>query len=153
MPFRLRAAVLADLDTLVRFNQAMARETEDRELDAAVLQPGVRRVLEDAHAGRYFVAISDGVDDGAVVGQIMVTTEWSDWRNGHFFWIQSVYVAEAWRRQGVYTALHAHVIAVARARGDVVGVRLYVEPDNERARRTYKKLGMTKTYDVMEQKI
>jgi len=154
--FVVRDAVAADHGVLVAFNQAMARETEDKVLDGAVLARGVRRVLDDARCGRYFVA---AVDDGDVIGQTMITTEWSDWRDGHFYWIQSVYVRPDWRRRGVYRALHAHVVAVARAANDandasadrVVGVRLYVEPHNLRAKTTYQNLGMSQTYNVMEQ--
>lgn len=156
--FTLRAAAATDHAVLVAFNQAMAMETEHKQLDENKLGPGVRRVLEDPTVGCYFVAVADAVaaadgPDGqeSVVGQIMITTEWSDWRNGHFYWIQSVYVAPDWRRRGVYRALHQHVVDHARARGDVVGVRLYVEPDNVRARNTYESLGMVKNYDVMEQ--
>ncbi len=147
-PFTLREAVVADHAAIVAFNQALAMESEHKVLDPLRLSPGVTRVLEDASAGRYFVAV-DGA--GILLGQIMITTEWSDWRNGHFYWIQSVYVAPAARRQGVYRALHQHVVTQARVRGDVVGVRLYVEPDNLRAKSTYESLGMTQTYNVMEQ--
>lgn len=158
--FTLRDATVADHAALVAFNQAMAQETEHKQLDPHKLGPGVRRVLEDAAVGRYFVAVAADIaadadpqrsSEESVVGQIMITTEWSDWRNGHFYWIQSVYVTPAWRRRGVYRALHQHVVDHARARGDVVGVRLYVEPDNVRAKKTYESLGMTKNYDVMEQ--
>ena len=96
-PFTLRAAQAKDADTLIAFNQAMALETEDKQLDAAVLGPGVRRLLADPTLGRYFVAI-DAQDH--VIGQIMITTEWSDWRCGHFYWIQSVYVPPESRRRG-----------------------------------------------------
>ncbi|MDP2343199.1 MAG: GNAT family N-acetyltransferase [Deltaproteobacteria bacterium] len=146
--FTVRDALPFEADTLIAFNQAMASETEGRALDPAILGAGVRRLLADPALGRYFVAV-DG--DHQVIGQIMVTTEWSDWRCGHFYWIQSVYVAPAVRRRGVYAALHQHVVNHARMRGDVVGVRLYVEPHNERAKKTYESLGMSKTYDVMEQ--
>jgi ribosomal protein S18 acetylase RimI-like enzyme len=150
--FSIRPATPRDHDALVAGNAAMAEETEGKALDLTKLRPGVLRALTDASAARYFVAVArNGDDDGAVVGQIMITTEWSDWRNGFFYWIQSVYVVPAWRRRGVYRALHAHVVDDARARADVVGVRLYVEPHNERAQKTYRSLGMHKTYDVMEQ--
>lgn len=159
--FSIRPAALSDHDALVVGNAKMAEETEGKALDLEKLRPGVLRALTDASAARYFVAVSRNGDDelaqrpaltdGAVVGQLMITTEWSDWRNGFFYWIQSVYVVPAWRRRGVYRALHAHVVDEARARADVVGVRLYVEPHNERAQKTYRSLGMHKTYDVMEQ--
>jgi ribosomal protein S18 acetylase RimI-like enzyme len=119
----------------------MARETEQRELDPARLTHGVEQGLADPAKGRYFVAELDG----RVAGCLMVTTEWSDWRDGWFWWIQSVYVASDARGRGVYRALHDHVRVAARAAGDVVGLRLYVEKENARAQRTYQQLGMTET--------
>jgi GNAT superfamily N-acetyltransferase len=154
-PPLLRDAHLADAATLVAFNCALARETEGKELDAAVVDRGVRRLLGDPARGRYIVATLplDGVD--RVVGQLMITREWSDWRDGWFFWIQSVFVEPAFRRRGIYRALHSHVLALARAAhvdGErVCGLRLYVECDNSAARRTYVAQGMAHTYDVMEQ--
>jgi ribosomal protein S18 acetylase RimI-like enzyme len=147
--FRIRDALIADAPTLVDFNARMAVETEGKALDRAVLTRGVTRLLEDGHRGRYFVAD----DAGDVLGCLMITSEWSDWRDGWFWWIQSVFVKPEARRRGVYRALHEHVVTEAKKAGDVVGVRLYVEPNNTRAQATYAKLGMKKTYDVMEQKI
>jgi ribosomal protein S18 acetylase RimI-like enzyme len=137
----VRAARSGDRDTLVGFNAAMARETEARELDREVLKGGVERALADAGKGRYFVAESDD----AVVGCLLLTTEWSDWREGWFWWIQSVYVEPACRGRGVYAALHDHVREQARAAADVVGLRLYVERANDRAQRSYRRLGMHET--------
>jgi ribosomal protein S18 acetylase RimI-like enzyme len=137
-----------DAPTLVELNARMALETEGKALDRATLTRGVERVLRDRALGRYFVVERA---EGDVVGCLMVTREWSDWRDGHFWWIQSVYVREDARGQGVYSALHRHVVDEARRAGNVVGVRLYVEPHNARAQRTYERLGMKKTYDVMEQ--
>jgi ribosomal protein S18 acetylase RimI-like enzyme len=152
--FRLRDARPDDADAIVAFNRALADETEGKALDLATVDAGVRRLLADPGRGTYFVAVvDDGADGDRVVGQLMITREWSDWRDGWFFWIQSVYVDPAHRRCGVYRALHAHVLEHARACGDVCGVRLYVEPDNARARATYTSLGMSHTYDVMEQKL
>ena len=148
--FSLRTATLADLDTLVEFNLALAQESEGKELQDAVLRRGLSLLLQDRTLGAYFVAVAAQND---VIGQIMVTTEWSDWRCGYFYWIQSVYVTPRQRRRGVYAALHAHVVHHAKTRGDVVGVRLYVEPENVRAKKTYESLGMLKTYDVMEQSL
>jgi GNAT superfamily N-acetyltransferase len=145
---RIRDGRLEDAPTIIELNAKMALETEHKHLDRELLGHGVKKVLSDRHLGRYFVAV-DAQDH--VVGQLMITTEWSDWRNGHFWWIQSVYVREDHRRKGIYRALHVHVIDEARKAGDVVGVRLYVEPHNQRAQQTYARLGMKKTYDVMEQ--
>jgi GNAT superfamily N-acetyltransferase len=151
-PFRLRDARPEDAATIVAFNRALAAETEARTLPPDVLDRGVRRLLADPDRGRYFVAVVDDDRHERVVGQLMITREWSDWRDGWFLWIQSVYVDPAFRRRGVYRALHQHVVDVGRAAGDVCGVRLYVERGNDRARRTYVALGMEHAYDVMEQK-
>ncbi|MFZ9889314.1 MAG: GNAT family N-acetyltransferase, partial [Myxococcota bacterium] len=123
---RIREAVAADHATLCQFNLAMAQESEGRDLDPEVLARGVTAVLLDRSRGVYIVAEREG----DVVGQLMLTSEWSDWRCGLFWWIQSVYVVPSARRTGVYRALHAHVLSLAKAAGDVVGVRLYVEEHN-----------------------
>lgn len=128
----------------------MAEETEGKALDVEVLRRGVLAVLNDPGKGHYFVAVRGS--DRAVVGQLMITFEWSDWRAGQVHWIQSVYVAPAARRLGVYRALHEHVLADARARGNVVAVRLYVERHNTAAQRTYSRVGMKSSiYELMEQ--
>lgn len=138
--YRVVDATEQHLDALVKFNAALAAETEDKRLDERVLTRGVRAVLEDAGKGRYFVALDRAED---VVGCLLVTYEWSDWRDGWFWWIQSVYVAAAHRRRGVYGLLYDHVRARAAVREDVYGFRLYVEVGNDRARQTYRRLGMT----------
>jgi ribosomal protein S18 acetylase RimI-like enzyme len=144
----VRPAALADLDALVRFSAAMAKETEGRRLGPARLRKGVRAVLTSRARGRYLVAAAGA----RVVAQMLITYEWSDWRNGVFWWIQSVYVEPSTRRRGVYRTLHAHVVREARERGDVCGVRLYVEKDNAAARAAYAGLGMTATaYRIYEQ--
>ncbi len=137
----IRDAASTDLDTIVAFNQAMAEETEGKTLDPPTILAGVRKALEDPARCMYFVAV---VDD-AVVGQTMVTFEWSDWRNGCIWWIQSVYVDPGFRRHGVFRALYAHVRDLARRSPDVCGLRLYVIKQNTRAIETYRKLGMTLT--------
>ena len=144
----VRPATLADLDVLVQFSAAMAKETEDRTLDPDRLRQGARAVLESSEHGRYLVAEKDGT----VVGQLLITYEWSDWRNGVFWWIQSVYVAPSARRRGIYRTMHQHVVREARARGNVCGVRLYVEKENTAAQAAYARLGMKPTgYCVYEQ--
>jgi ribosomal protein S18 acetylase RimI-like enzyme len=134
----VRRATAADRGTLAEYNRRMAWETEHKRLDEAVLARGVAAVFADPAKGFYLVA----EDGGEVVGQLMVTTEWSDWRNGWFWWVQSVYVREEARRRGVFRALFAEVVRLGREAGDVVGVRLYVERDNASAQRTYRSLGM-----------
>ncbi|MBM3794810.1 MAG: GNAT family N-acetyltransferase [Acidobacteria bacterium] len=143
----IRRATPADAEVIVRFNQAMARETEHLELDSARVEPGVAAVLEDASKGLYWLAIDEA--SGAVVGQLMITYEWSDWRNGVFWWIQSVYVDPAARGQGVYRALYDHVKAEAASSGGVCGIRLYVERENRRAQAVYEKQGMRATDYLM----
>lgn len=143
-----RVAVAGDAATLAGFNQAMALETETKSLPMETLLPGVEAVLRDPDHGFYLVADSGG----EIAGSLLVTFEWSDWRNGRMWWIQSVYVRPAHRRRGVYRALHEAVRERARAAGDVVGIRLYVERENVAAQRTYAALGMTETpYRIYEE--
>jgi GNAT superfamily N-acetyltransferase len=143
----IRRATLVDIDTLVHNNIAMASETEDRALPEAVVRPGVRRVLTDPGLGVYHLAFLDQTP----AGQMLITFEWSDWRNGLFWWIQSVYVTPTLRGRGIYRALHEHVTRLAREDGHVCGLRLYVDRDNAAARRVYEHLGMRSTnYDLME---
>ena len=137
MALIVRSAADADIDRIVLFNQALARETEGRELDRKTVKSGVEALIEEPARGQYFVA----QQAGDVVGQIMVTYEWSDWRNGNIWWVQSVYVSKQHRRQGIYRELHGYVRSMARQQG-AAGLRLYVERDNESARRTYGALGM-----------
>ena len=147
-PVSARLAVADDAATLAGFNRAMALETEAKVLGDEAVLPGVEAVLRDAGHGFYVVA-----DTGReVVGSLLVTCEWSDWRNGRIWWIQSVYVRPGHRRRGVYRALHEFVRARARSTGGVVGLRLYVERDNAAAQRTYAALGMHETpYLVYEE--
>jgi len=145
---RVRPAGPSDLETLVGFAAAMARETEGRALDDPTLRAGVAALLADPGRGRTFVVESGG----AVVASLMLTFEWSDWRNRFWWWIQSVYVAPAARRRGHYRRLHEHVRALAAAQPDVCGLRLYVENDNAGARATYRRMGMHEApYRIFEQ--
>ncbi len=138
MDLTIRPATPADEDTVVRFNAALAWESEYKTLHEPTLRAGVRALLADRHKGFYTLAERGG----AVVGQVLITFEWSDWRNGWYWWIQSVYVAAEARRGGVFRALYDHLKAAALADPTVIGLRLYVETDNARARRTYAELGM-----------
>ena len=142
---KIRKARLSDCAVIAEFNARLAWETEQLHLDAPTGRRGVRALLRDATKGTYFVATIDDV----IVGQLLITTEWSDWRNGNFWWIQSVYVAAAHRKSGVFRALFDHVRKLARSRRDVCGLRLYVEQNNVRAQSTYTKLGMDKTHYVI----
>ena len=144
---RVRTATSEDMETVVTFNAAMAWETEGKELDLQRLRRGVKAVFEDPARGFYVVAEAGGT----VVGQLMITTEWSDWRNGFFWWIQSVYVDSAHRRRGVYRALDGYVRAEARRDGNVCGLRLYVDRDNHVAQSVYASLDMERShYDLFE---
>ena len=141
----IRPARVDDLNVIVRFNQAMALETENKTLADAMIREGVRRLLADKRLGFYSMAVIDGV----VVGQTMVTTEWSDWRSGYFWWIQSVYVSPEFRRRGVFRALHMEVREAAKKSGEVCGLRLYVHEENARAMKAYRNLGMERTHYAM----
>ncbi|MBM3994565.1 MAG: GNAT family N-acetyltransferase [Planctomycetes bacterium] len=147
MNLNIRPARPGDAERIAEFNRLLAKETEAKELDRELLTAGVAAMLADPRKGRYYVA--EAKDE--MVGQLGVTCEWSDWRNGNFWWIQSVYVAKPARRLGVFRALYEHLLLAARRELDVIGVRLYVEHDNQVAQVTYKKMGMTMTgYHVME---
>ena len=144
----IRDANPGDVATLVAYNVAMALESEDRDLSPAVVEPGVAHVIAHPRDGFYLIAERDGEP----VGALLVTFEWSEWRNGRFWWIQSVFVAPEARRGGVYSALHAEVRARAQADPEACGIRLYVEKDNTGAQATYHALGMVETdYKLFEE--
>lgn len=147
-PIRVRLATFNDWPTITAFNQAMAMETEGKALRQDLIEPGVQAALSDPARALYFLA-----EVGAqVAGQTMITTEWSDWRNGFFWWIQSVYVPPAFRQRGVFRALHGHIRDEARRRPDVCGIRLYAHHDNTRALMVYEQLGMSRTeYLLLEE--
>lgn len=170
---RVRSATEADAASIVAFNCAMAAETERRQLDQAAVSTAVTQVLRDASLGRYFVAEETAASSAGderlnvtagetpalprpetpvlpepparPVGQLLITYEISDWRNGVFWWIQSVYVAPEARGGGVYRALHGHVATAAKKAGNVCGLRLYVDHDNTGAQRVYERMGMRRT--------
>lgn len=143
----VRAAAPADAEFLVRGNASMALETEGISLDLDRLRDGVHGVFAKPARGVYYVAEIGG----RRAGMMMVTYEWSDWRNGDFWWIQSVYVEKEFRGQGVFTALYRNVERLAQTNSGVVGLRLYVEHENGRAQATYEKVGMSKTvYEMFE---
>jgi ribosomal protein S18 acetylase RimI-like enzyme len=147
----VRLARPADMEALVSFGAAMAMETESRTLDRERLRRGTLSVLESPARGFYLVAELPEGPLKVVVGQLLVTFEWSDWRNGNFWWIQSVYVHPDWRRRGVYRRMHESVLTQARAQGNVCGVRLYVEEGNEAAQAVYRRVGLSRSsYQVFE---
>jgi len=143
----IRDATPADQHIITDFNSRMAEETEGKALNQSLLGPGVAALLADPTKGRYWLAVIDG----EVAGQIMVTYEWSDWRHGMLWWIQSVYVSAEYRRKGVFSAMYQHVESMVKADRDACGIRLYVEKSNLHAQDTYRNLGMTESgYVVME---
>jgi GNAT superfamily N-acetyltransferase len=138
MSISIRVATQADAAAIVRFNTLLADETEQVALDQNRLGKGVEALLSDPTKGIYFLAERDN----AVVGQLMITYEWSDWRNGVFWWIQSVYVEKNSRGTGVFKDLFEHIHTLAKASSDVCGLRLYVDNKNARAKQTYERLAM-----------
>jgi ribosomal protein S18 acetylase RimI-like enzyme len=134
----IRPAHPDDAAIVAEFNAAMALETEHKRLDPATLRKGVEHAIANPDAARYFLAEIGG----QIAGQLMLTTEWSDWRNATFWWIQSVYVRPEHRSKGVFKALYRHVEQLARERKDVCGLRLYVEKENGAAQDVYDRLGM-----------
>jgi ribosomal protein S18 acetylase RimI-like enzyme len=144
----VRPATPADATSIANFNSAMAKETENIELDRNRLQKGIEAILSDSTKGLYFVA----ENDQRIVGQLMITYEWSDWRNADFWWIQSVYVHPDYRKQGVFRSLFEHVKLFAQKRGTVCGLRLYVEKKNNLAQKSYEVIGMKHShYQMMEE--
>jgi ribosomal protein S18 acetylase RimI-like enzyme len=147
MDIKIRKAALADLSVISDFNVRLAQESESLALDAARVADGVRAVLTDSAKGMYYVAEVAG----AVAGQVMITYEWSDWRNGNIWWIQSVYVKPEFRRAGVFRALFHHLHSLAETQKDVCTLRLYVHAENARACQSYERLGMARTkYEIFE---
>ena len=144
----IRQALSQDAAELAEFNISMARETEGIELIPDVIAAGVRTMIENPQWGFYLVV---ELDNG-IQAALMVTTEWSDWRNGMFWWIQSVYVRPPYRRQGLYRELYERVKELAEQESAVCGFRLYVERDNQAAQKTYSALGMSETdYRIFEE--
>ena len=141
-------AEFADTDTLVRFNISMAYETEQKHLEKGLITTGVQALFSKPEYGFYLVAEVEG----RVVGCLMITKEWSDWRNGLFWWIQSVYVIPKFRRKGIFRSMYLKIQGMAKNNQEVCGFRLYVEKDNATAQKTYLNLGMSETdYKMFEE--
>ncbi len=150
----VRRAQLSDAETLVQFNLQLAEETEQKLLDRDTVTSGVQRLIANPSAGFYVVAEQGPWEDqvAQIVASLLITFEWSDWRNGWFWWIQSVYVRPKYRRRGIYRQLHQHARSMAALDVDVRGLRLYVEQDNMTAQATYQSLGMHATrYQLFEE--
>lgn len=149
MLYEIRPGLAEDAAVIADFNCRLAHETEQLALDPAAVLIGVKAMLADSTRGRYLVAAAGP----EVVGQLALTLEWSDWWNGWYWWIQSVYVRADARGQGVFGGLFAEVVRQARAAGNVAAIRLYVEQHNAAARHVYTRLGMAHSgYEVLELK-
>jgi GNAT superfamily N-acetyltransferase len=142
---RIRPALAAEANLLIDFQARLARETEDLDLDPRILGRGVRAVFDDPTLGEYWVA---ELDD-EVVGCLLLTREWSDWRNGTVLWVQSVYVREQARGRGVYRALHEHLRRRVETTPDLRGMRLYVDRRNHAAREIYERMGMNREHYLL----
>jgi ribosomal protein S18 acetylase RimI-like enzyme len=149
-PVVIRKAELKDLERIADFNIKMARETEGKELDKNTVMKGVGAVINDPNRGFYLIAEKDDLKK-RLAGQLMITFEWSDWRNKFFWWIQGVYVDKTYRNKKIFSRLFSRIVEVAKQRKNVFGFRLYVEKHNESAKRVYEALGLTRTsYEVYE---
>ena len=143
----LRRATALDIDNIAKFNTDMAFETESINLDQVDLRLGIAAVISDSNLGFYLISEREGM----MIGQILITKEWSDWRNGWFWWIQSVFVEPNHRRMGVYSAMYKKIVDMADREGNVCGLRLYVDRDNLSAKQVYSHLGMSQShYDLYE---
>nr|ADC35839.1 GCN5-related N-acetyltransferase [uncultured bacterium 89] len=141
----VRTARLEDAPALVRFNRAMALETEQKDLPLEIVTAGVDRLLRNPQLG-YYVVAEVGTE---IAGSLMITFEWSDWRNALYWWIQSVYIRPEFRQRGFYRRLYRHVKERAQGEGGVCGFRLYVEKENTAAQKVYETLGMSQSHYLM----
>ena len=149
----IRPAIHEDVEILTEFSATMAWETERRALDRTRLRLGILSVIQQPERGIYFVASlrRELQADTVTVGQLLITYEWSDWRNAQFWWIQSVFVHPSWRRKGVYRQMHRAILDLAHTRADVCGIRLYVEGSNRVAKQVYERVGLVPSpYEVYE---
>lgn len=139
---QIRNGTFEDAPLIVDFNCRLAYETEGIELDKETVKAGVHALLSDSSKGWYYIA----EDNGVPVGQTLITLEWSEWRNGYWWWIQSVYIKPEWRRKGVFKQLYNHVKNEAKHAGNTAGIRLYVDQQNNNAQKTYEALGMNRSH-------
>lgn len=140
----IREARIIDADKIIGFQKKMAKETEDMSLDHEVINQGVYAVFADPAKGKYYVA----EDNGEVIGSLLITNEWSDWRNSFVWWFQSVYIEKSYRRRGIFKMMYNHIKENA-IRNGVAGLRLYVEVENTTAQKTYEAMGMSSSHYKM----
>ena len=146
---KVRKALLRDIEEIADNNILMAKETENKIFDKKIVIKGVKAVIEDPNKGFYLVA--EEADGKKIVGQLMITFEWSDWRNKFFWWIQSLYVNKEYRNRRIFTGLYKELVELTKSRENVCGLRLYVEEHNESAKKIYETLGMKRTpYEIFE---
>jgi ribosomal protein S18 acetylase RimI-like enzyme len=146
----IRKAKLEDLEQIVDFNIQMAKETEEKILEKNVTREGVEAVLKNELKG-FFLLAEENKDKKEICGQLMITFEWSDWRNKNIWWIQSVFVDKNYRNKKVFSELFKSVTKMALSEKGVGGLRLYVEKNNNSAKQVYESLGMKKTsYEIYE---
>ncbi len=138
----VKEASFSDADGIAGFQIAMALETENLQLDKILVQQGVNAVFEDTGKGRYFIAL----DDEKLIASLMITDEWSDWRNGYIYWIQSVYVLPEYRGKGVFKQMYLHIKALVQNDPALSGIRLYVDKTNHKAQKVYKNIGMNDSH-------
>lgn len=144
---KVREALKSDTDTIIKFQIAMALETENLQLKKEVVNLGVQAIFEDASKGKYFVATNEEV----IVGSLLIIAEWSDWRNRYVWWIHSVYIDPGFRKQGIYKQMYLHLKYLVESCESLAGLRLYVDKRNQAAQKVYKKLGMDDShYDLFE---
>nr|WP_246202779.1 GNAT family N-acetyltransferase [Fulvivirga lutimaris] len=130
------------METIVDFQILMASETEDLGLDKETLMSGAAAVFEDPAKGTYYVATEDDEDEN-VIACLLITPEWSEWRNGTVWWIQSVYVIKEHRGKGIFKAMYEYIKAMVEEDETLKGIRLYVEKENTKAQAVYERIGMT----------
>jgi GNAT superfamily N-acetyltransferase len=140
----IRKARPADAETIIDFQKRMAWETEEMFLDDEIVDRGVKAVFEKPVLGQYWVA----EEDGLILASLLITFEWSDWRNSNVWWFQSVYVLPSHRRQGIFRKMYKTIRESAENEG-IPGLRLYVEINNLRAQKTYEALGMSREHYTM----
>lgn len=138
MKIYIRDGQKADIPGIVEFQIAMAKETESLDLDKSAVNKGVRAVFDDSSKGRYFVA----AEDDKLIASTLLTPEWSDWRNGFVYWLQSVYVLPEYRGKKVFSKMYAHIQNISLKDEKIMGLRLYVDKTNHKAQKVYEKLGM-----------